>query len=112
MVNWVSYKGAKCDRRDADEAYMGSFNTDSFNQGWTISGDNSGKKIELPWVVPSEYGDKITIVNTLPRLLETKLQSDLLLGKENILNPSHVRMLCYVMKLMEKKNHRLKNMKT
>jgi hypothetical protein len=36
-------------------------------------------------------------------LLETKLQSDLLLGKENILNPSHVRMLCYVMKLMEKK---------
>ena len=103
MVNWVSYKGAKCDRRDADEAYMGSFDTDSFNQGWTISGDNSGKKIELPWVVPSEYGDKITIVNTLPRLLETKLQSDLLLGKENILNPSHVRMLCYVMKLMEKK---------
>ena len=95
MVNWVSYKGAKCDRRDADEAYMGSFDTDSFNQGWTISGDNSGKKIELPWVVPSEYGDKITIVNTLPRLLETKLQSDLLLGKENILNPSHVRMLCY-----------------
>ena len=45
--------------------------------------------------MPSEYGDKITIVNTLPRLLETRLQSDLLLGKENILNPSHVRMLCY-----------------
>ena len=57
------------DRRNADEAYMGSFETDSFNQGWTISGDDSGKKIELPWVVPSEYGDKITIVNTLPRLL-------------------------------------------
>lgn len=57
------------DRRDADEAYMGSFETDSFNQGWTVSGDETGEKIELPWIVPSEYGDRITIVNTLPRLI-------------------------------------------
>ncbi len=35
-------------------------------------------------------------------LLETRLQKDLQ-DKLNVLNPSHVRMLCYVMKLMEKK---------
>lgn len=35
-------------------------------------------------------------------VLESKLQHDLLDGAE-ISNPAHVRMLCYVMKLMEKK---------
>ena len=35
-------------------------------------------------------------------VLENRLQKDLLAG-ENIENPSHVRMLCYIMKLMEKK---------
>lgn len=35
--------------------------------------------------------------------LENRLQEDLLQQKE-ILNPSHVRMTCYIMKLMEKKN--------
>ena len=35
-------------------------------------------------------------------LLETKLQNDLLAGSK-IIHPSHVRMLCYMIKLMEKK---------
>lgn len=34
-------------------------------------------------------------------LLEEKLQKDLSEGKENVLNPSHVRMICYILKLEE-----------
>ncbi len=37
-------------------------------------------------------------------MLESRLQSDLLDGKK-ILHPSHVRMICYVIKLMEKKGN-------
>ena len=36
-------------------------------------------------------------------LLETRLQEDLL-GGTRIVHPSHIRMLCYIIKLMEKKN--------
>ncbi len=36
-------------------------------------------------------------------LLENKLQEDLLTENEEVVNPSHVRMLCYIIKLMEKK---------
>ena len=39
---------------------------------------------------------------TVSSVLETRLQSDLLSG-EKIIHPSHVRMLCYIIKLMEKK---------
>lgn len=39
--------------------------------------------------------------------LENRLHSDLLLNKANITNPSHVRMMCYVIKLMEKKQRKI-----
>lgn len=48
--------------------------------------------------VASDVGGRVLISG----LLESKLQKDLI-NKEEILNPSHVRMLCYVIKLMEKK---------
>lgn len=34
-------------------------------------------------------------------LLEERLQKDIALGQEQILNPAHVRMVCYIMKLAE-----------
>ena len=42
---------------------------------------------------------------TKSSLLETRLQGDLLSGQK-IIHPSHIRMLCYIIKLMEKKGER------
>lgn len=51
-------------------------------------------------------GMEVSADGTIPKssLLENRLQHELLEGIE-LLNPGHVRMLCYIAKLLEKKNH-------
>ncbi|SFB70689.1 HD-GYP domain-containing protein [Butyrivibrio sp. YAB3001] len=57
------------DNNSEQEATTGGFRVDTFNDGWRLAGDESGKKYRLPMVVPEEFGDEIILVNTLPQHL-------------------------------------------
>lgn len=48
------------------EANIGSFDSQSFNEGWVLEGGGKTKEITLPTSVQAEKGDVLTIRNTLP----------------------------------------------
>jgi HD-GYP domain-containing protein (c-di-GMP phosphodiesterase class II) len=53
----------------SQEAYIGSFRTDTFNDGWSYADDVKKEYFSLPIAVPKERGDEVVIVNTLPKYL-------------------------------------------
>lgn len=48
------------------EANIGSFQTETFNEGWLLEYNDTSSDISLPFVCDASVGDVITIKNTLP----------------------------------------------
>ena len=57
------------DANNSQEAYTGSFITNTFNSHWHFEGHESSGSFTLPYQIPKEYGDDVVIVNTLPAYL-------------------------------------------
>jgi len=57
------------DINNSQEAYTGSFITNTFNSHWHFEGYESSGSFTLPYQIPKEYGDDVVIVNTLPAYL-------------------------------------------
>ena len=61
---------ALLDRNNYDEASIGSFEADDFNDGWdlTYKGETM-EDVSLPMYVNAESGEEVVISNTLPENL-------------------------------------------
>lgn len=52
--------------RISGEAYIGKFDTMTFNDSWQIQGENGNQDITLPTVLPNCKGTTVTLENVLP----------------------------------------------
>lgn len=55
------------DKSNANEAYIGSFETWEFNSGWQMVTKNGNVNVELPASISADYGQTVVLENTLPR---------------------------------------------
>ena len=55
------------DKSNANEAYIGSFETWEFNSGWQMVTENGNVNVELPASISADYGQTVVLENTLPR---------------------------------------------